>query len=49
MLRLTATPVKEKDLKPGDLFSYYNPEFWNNAGEHECNCGGKHPLEEGSN
>jgi hypothetical protein len=28
-MKIIATPVKGKDLQPGDLFSVKGPEYWN--------------------
>jgi hypothetical protein len=27
-MTITATPILSQDLKPGDLFSTYGPEYW---------------------
>lgn len=27
-MKITATPVKAHELKPGDLFSTYGPDYW---------------------
>lgn len=33
-MKILATPVKGKDLKPGDLFSVKGPAYWNHCLEH---------------
>lgn len=34
-LVLRATPIKGRDLKPGDLFSTAGPEYWDHVGERD--------------
>lgn len=29
-MKVVATPIKAKDLKPGDLFSIAGPNYWRN-------------------